>query len=65
MIYVIPDIETDRQNGLRTVMTDYGIEKGHDISVIAPKGKLARYMAFNSMMNQTARAIGPSIGSTL
>ena len=33
------------------------------ISVIAPKGKLARYMAFNSMMNQTARAIGPSIGS--
>lgn len=34
MIYVIPDIETDRQNGLRTVMTDYGIEKGHDISIL-------------------------------
>ncbi len=34
MIYVIPDVETDRQNGLRTVMTDYGIEKGHDISIL-------------------------------
>ncbi|MCL4314927.1 MAG: MFS transporter [Candidatus Thermoplasmatota archaeon] len=33
------------------------------IARVAPPGKLARYMAFNSMMNQTARAIGPSIGS--
>ncbi len=33
------------------------------VSVISPKEKLARYMAFNSMMNQTARAAGPSIGS--
>lgn len=33
------------------------------IARIAPPEKLARYMAFNSMMNQTARAIGPSIGS--
>lgn len=28
MIYTIPDIDTDRAFGLRTVMTDYGIKKG-------------------------------------
>lgn len=28
MIYTIPDIETDRTQGLRTVMTDFGIKRG-------------------------------------
>lgn len=34
MIYVIPDVDTDLRNGLRTVMTEYGIRKGHDISIL-------------------------------
>lgn len=34
MIYVIPDIETDRRNGLKTVMTRYGIDNGLKISVL-------------------------------
>lgn len=33
MIYVIPDIEFDRQNGLKTVMTEYPIRTGLWISV--------------------------------
>ncbi len=28
MIYTIPDMETDKKQGLRTVMTDYGIKNG-------------------------------------
>ncbi len=32
MIYVIPDIEFDRINGLKTVMTQYGVRRGLAIS---------------------------------
>ncbi|MCL4329572.1 MAG: putative 4-hydroxybenzoate polyprenyltransferase [Candidatus Thermoplasmatota archaeon] len=34
MIYVIPDIEFDRINGLKTVMTRYGVKKGLAISAV-------------------------------
>ena len=35
------------------------------ISKIAPKDKMGRYMAFNQMMLQSGRAIGPAIGTFL
>ena len=34
MIYTIPDMETDRAAGLRTVMTDFGVSKGLILSDI-------------------------------
>ncbi|MEM0155839.1 MAG: MFS transporter [Thermoplasmataceae archaeon] len=33
------------------------------ISKIAPPEKVGRYMGFNSMMNSSARALGPSVGT--
>lgn len=33
------------------------------ISKIAPKDRMGRYMAFNQMMSQSGRAIGPAIGT--
>jgi MFS family permease len=33
------------------------------ISKIAPPDKVGRYMGFNSMMNSSARALGPSVGT--
>lgn len=33
------------------------------ISKISPPDKLGRYMGFNSMMNSSARALGPSVGT--
>ncbi len=35
------------------------------VSKIAPKGKTGFYMGFNSMMNSTGRALGPSMGSAI
>ncbi len=35
------------------------------VSNIAPRGKTGLYMGFTSMMNSTARALGPSVGTAI
>ncbi|MCL4314928.1 MAG: putative 4-hydroxybenzoate polyprenyltransferase [Candidatus Thermoplasmatota archaeon] len=51
MIYVIPDIDTDIRNGLKTVMTDYGIKKGHDISILTHAVSFMAFLAIAFFIN--------------